>query len=242
MNDMPLHEQIDCMNRKLDRILEEIDLQQRHRREIEDLKADLMRVGKDVYQSALVELEDVHDSLGTGEMLYLGKKVLRNVPTITAMFEQIESIRDFLQDAAPLARESFIDFMDTLDELDRKGYFTFMRELGKVLDRVVTAFSVEDVRSLGENVVTLLTTVKNLTQPEILHTINNAMTVYKNLDVDVREEVSLMALLKEFNSPEAKKGMAYALRVLKALAASSAVHTSTAVPLGDHHGHNDTLR
>ncbi|HXX63354.1 MAG TPA: hypothetical protein VEO56_06105 [Bacteroidota bacterium] len=240
MNATPLQEQIDCINNKLDRILEEIELQQRHRREIEDLKADLMRVGKDLYQSALVELEDVHDSLGTGDMLYLGKKVLRNVPTITAMVEQIESIRGFLQDAAPLARDSFIDFMNTLDELDRKGYFAFMRELGKVFDRVVTSFSVDDVRSLGDNVVTLLTTVKNLTQPEILHTINNAMTVYKNLDVDVQEEVSLIALLREFNSPEAKKGMAYALRVLKALAATSTAHTSTAVPHGDNHGYNDT--
>ena len=233
MNEPSLQEQIDSINRKLDRILDEIDLQQRHRREMEDLKADLMRVGKDLYQTALVELEDVHDSLSTGDMLYLGKKVLRNVKTVTATFEQLESIRDFLQDAAPLARESFIDFMNKLDEFDRKGYFPFMKEVGKVIDRVVTSFSVEDVKSLGDNVVTMLTTVKNLTQPEILHTINNAMAVYKNLDITVQDDISLMALLREFNSPEAKKGMAYALRVLKAVAASTAVHTTqteTAIP------------
>lgn len=226
MNELSLQEQIDSINRKLDRILEEIDLQQRHRHEMEDLKADLTRVGKDLYQTALVELEDVHDSLNTGDILYLGKKVLRNISTITATFEQLESIRDFFQDAAPLARDSFIDVMNRLDEFDRKGYFAFMKEVGKVLDRVITAFSVEDVRSLGDNVVTMLTTVKNLTQPEILHSINNAMAVYKNLDITVQDDISLMALLREFNSPEAKKGMAYALRVLKAVAASTAVHTT----------------
>jgi uncharacterized protein YjgD (DUF1641 family) len=226
MNELSIQEQIDSINRKLDRILEEIDLQQRHRREMEDLKADLTRVGKDLYQTALVELEDVHDSLNTGDILYLGKKVLRNISTITATFEQLESIRDFFQDAAPLARDSFIDVMNKLDEFDRKGYFAFMKEVGKVLDRVITAFSVEDVRSLGDNVVTMLTTVKNLTQPEILHSINNAMAVYKNLDITVQDDISLMALLREFNSPEAKKGMAYALRVLKAVAASTAVHTT----------------
>lgn len=226
MNELSLQEQIDSINRKLDRILEEIDLQQRHRHEMEDLKADLTRVGKDLYQTALVELEDVHDSLNTGDILYLGKKVLRNISTITATFEQLESIRDFFQDAAPLARDSFIDVMNRLDEFDRKGYFAFMKEVGKVLDRVITAFSVEDVRSLGDNVVTMLTTVKNLTQPEILHSINNAMAVYKNLDITVQDDISLMALLREFNSPEAKKGMAYALRVLKAVVASTAVHTT----------------
>jgi uncharacterized protein YjgD (DUF1641 family) len=227
MKELSLQEQVDSINRKLDRILEEIDLQQRHRREMEDLKTDLMRVGKDLYQTALLELEDVHDSLNTGDMLYLGKKVLRNINTLTATFAQLESIRDFLQDAGPLARDSFIDVMNKLDEFDRKGYFAFMREIGKVFDRVVTAFTVEDVKSLGDNVVTMLTTVKNLTQPEILETINNAMAVYKNLDITVQDDISLMALLKEFNSPEAKKGMAYALRVLKALAASTRVHTTS---------------
>jgi hypothetical protein len=138
MSEQFLQDQIDAMNRKLDLILQEIELQQRHRREIEDLKDDLMRVGKDVYQSAVVELEDVHDYLQTGDILYLGKKLLRNVTTLTRMFEQLESMRDFLQDAAPLARESFIDFMHTLDEFDRKGYFAFMRELGRVADKVVT--------------------------------------------------------------------------------------------------------
>jgi uncharacterized protein YjgD (DUF1641 family) len=232
MNEPQLQVQIDAINRKLDRILEEIDLQQRHRREMEDLKDDLMRVGKDIYQTALVELEDVHDSLSTGDILYLGKKVLRNINTITATFEQLESIRDFLQDAAPLARESFVDFMNKLDEFDRKGYFVFMKELRRVLDKVVTAFTVDDVKSLGDNVVTILTTVKNLTQPEMLRTINNAMTVYKTLDIPVEEDISLMTLLKEFNSPEAKKGMVYALRVLKAVSGAAAVqptHTETTV-------------
>jgi len=222
MNESSLQAQIDAINLKLDRILEEVELQQRHRREMEDLKDDLMRVGKDLYQTALVELEDVHDSLSTGDIAYLGRKVLRNVNTITATFEQLESLRDFLRDVAPLARESAITLMDRLDEFDRKGYFAFMKEMGAVFDRVVTSFSVGDVRALGDNIVAMLTTVKNLTQPEILHTINNAMAVYKNLDVAVRDDVSFMALLREFNSPEAKKGLAYALRVLKAVAASAA--------------------
>ena len=225
MNDSSLQAQIDAINLKLDRILEEVELQQRHRREIEDLKEDLMRVGKDVYQTALVELEDVHDSLSTGDIAYLGRKVLRNVNTITATFEQLESLRDFLRDAAPLARESIITLMDRLDEFDRKGYFAFMKEMGTVFDRVVTSFSVEDVKALGDNIVAMLTTVKNLTQPEMLHTINNAMAVYKNLDVAVQHDVSFMDLVREFNSPEAKKGLAYALRVIKAVAASAAVTT-----------------
>lgn len=218
MNEQSLQDQVDAINRKLDIILEEIELQRRHRREMEDLKDDLLRVGKDLYQAAVVELEETHDSLDTGDILYLGKKLLRNVKTITAALEQMENFRDFLQDFNPVARALFIDLLNTLHELDRKGYFAFLKELSNVGDRVVTSFSTDDVRRFGENVVTILNTVKSLTQPDMLHAINNAVTVYKQLDISVTEEVSLFSLLREINTPETKRGLAFTLRFLKSIA------------------------
>jgi uncharacterized protein YjgD (DUF1641 family) len=234
MTELQIQDELSAIHSKLDVVLAEISLQQRHRREMDELKEDLMRVGKDVYRTALVELEDVHDQLETGDILYLGKKMLRNVRTLTATFEQLESLRDFLRDAAPLARESFLGLMEKLDELDRKGYFAFVRQFSEVLDRVVTSFSVDDVKKLGDNIVTILTTVKNLTQPEILHTINNALTVYNSVDVQVPENVSLVSLLRELNTPEAKRGLTYAIRFLKAVAASADMNAPTGQ--GEHHG------
>ncbi len=218
MDEHIMQQQIDDINTKLDIILEEIALQRRHRREMDDLKDDLMRVGKDVYSTAVVELEGMHDSLSTVDVLHLGKKLLRNVNTLTATIEQLESVRDFLTDAAPLARESFIDFMNKMDEFDRKGYFAFAKELANVMDNVVTSFSKEDVKALGDNIVTILNTVKSITQPDMLHSVNNALNVYKKLDMEVKDDISLFALLKELNTPEARKGMAFAIRFLKSLA------------------------
>ncbi len=218
MEEQRLQNQIDTINRKLDTILEEIEYLRQRRREMEDLKEDLVRVGKDFYQTAVEELDDVHDYLSTGDILYLGKKVLRNVRTITQTFEQLESIRDFLQDAAPLARESFIDFMNKLDEFDRKGYFNFAKELGNITDRIVTSFSADDIKNLGENIVTIINTVKNLTQPDMLQAANNALAVYQKMNIEVKEDVSLLKLLKELNTPEARRGLAFAIRFLKNLA------------------------
>ena len=158
----------------------------------------------------------------------------RHRETLSATFEQLESLRDFLRDAAPLARESFLGLMEKLDELDRKGYFAFLRESGEILDHIVTSFSVDDVKKLGDNIVTILTTVKNLTQPEIMHTINNALTVYNSVDVRVPENVSLYSLLRELNTPEAKRGMTCAIRFLKAVATSA--ETGAPTGQGEHHG------
>ena len=185
---------------------------------MEDLKADLSRVGKDLYETAVVELEEVHDHIKTGDIQHLGKKLLRNVNNLNKAFDQLESTRDFLHDVSPLVRDSILDFMNKLDEFDRKGYFQFLRELRRAGDNVVTSFTPNDVKLLGDNIVAILNTIKNLTQPDMLHAINNAVTVYKNIDVKVDEKVSFFSLLKEMNSPEAKRGLAAGLKFLKNLA------------------------
>jgi uncharacterized protein YjgD (DUF1641 family) len=218
MEDVIIQNQIDEINQKLNIILEEIELQREHRRMIEDLKDDLYRVGKDLYETAIVELEEVHDQLQTSDILHLGKKLLRNVNNLSRAFDQMESTRDFLRDVSPLVRESILDLMKKLDEFDRKGYFQFTKELQKAADNVVTSFTTDDVKHLADNIVTILNTIKNLTQPDVLHAINNAVSVYKNIDLKVDEKVSLFSLLKELNSPEARRGLAVGLKFLKNLA------------------------
>jgi uncharacterized protein YjgD (DUF1641 family) len=218
MEDKIMQTQIDEINRKLDIVLEEIELQRKHRREIDDLKEDLMRVGNDVYSTAVTELEQVHDYINTGDVLHLGKKLLRNINTFNKMFDQLESARDFIEDATPLMRESIIDFMAKMDEFDRKGYFSFFKELETIMDNIVTSFTVEDVKALGDNVVTILNTVKNLTQPDMLNAINNAVSVYKKLDIEIEQNISYFELFKRMNTPEMRNGIAFGIKFLKSLA------------------------
>lgn len=207
--------QIADIQRKLDYIIEEIEFQKRHRSEMEDLKEDLVRVAKDVYDTAVIELEEVHDSIKTGDILHLFKKLLRNINNITKTFEQLENFKDFMQDFSPVSRELFLDFMHKMNEFDKKGYFEFARELNRMADNVVSSFSPDDVKNLGDNIVAIVNTVKNMTQPDMLHALNNALAVYKNMDIKVKEDVSVFYLLKEMNSPEVKRGLAFAIEFLK---------------------------
>ena len=218
MQDQTVQTQIDEINHKLDIIIEEIEKQKQRRREMDDLKNDLMRVGDDLYSTAITELEEVSDYMQTGDILHLGKKLLRNINTFNKLFDQLESARDFFEDASPLVRESIIDFMNKMDEFDRKGYFQFMKELQKVMDKIVTSFTVEDVKALGENVVTILNTIKSLTQPDMLHSINNAVKVYNKLDIEIEEDVSYFQLFKRMNTKEMRNGIAFGIKFLKSLA------------------------
>ena len=219
--------QLEELNSKLDVILAEIEQQKRRRREMEDLKDDLTRVGNDLFQHAIVELEEVHDHLRTGDILHLFKKLLRNVNNISRMFDQLENARDFLDDFSPVFRDMAIDSMQRLDDYDRKGYFEFINAFTHIMDNIVTSFTVEDVRQLGDNIVAILNTVKNLTQPDMLQAANNFIGVYKNMDFDVPDNISLYSLLRELKSPEARKGLAISVAFLKNLAAQGDGSTTT---------------
>jgi uncharacterized protein YjgD (DUF1641 family) len=217
MENKELQLQLEEINKKLNVIMEEIELQRRHRQEMHDLKDDLMRVAKDIYLTSLDELEQVHDYLKTGDIMHLFKKLLRNVNNLTRLFEQLENIRDFAKDFGMISKGMSIDLMNKLDELDRKGYFAFLKETQKIFDKIVTSFTVDDVKALGDNIVTILNTIKNLTQPDMLHTVNNALNVYMKLDIEVEDDISLLKLLKELNHPETKKALYFALQFLKNL-------------------------
>jgi uncharacterized protein YjgD (DUF1641 family) len=65
-----------------------------------------------------------------------------------------------------------------------------------------------------------------MTQPDMLHAVNNALNVYKKLDMEVEENISLLSLLKEMSTPEARKGMAFAIRFLKSIASPNGAHTT----------------
>jgi len=215
MDDM--QQQINDINLKLDIILNEIDKQRRLRSEMDDLKDDLMRVSKEVYDSAVLELEEVSDNIKTGDILFLFKKLLRNINNITKTFEQLENVRDFVQDAAPVSRELFNDFMMMLDEMDRKGYFKFLKEISLMTDTIVQNYSTKDVKDFGEKIINIMDTFNNLTQPEILDKINDAIEIYKNTEFEPDKKVTTMSLIRELNSPETKKALAFLIKYLKRL-------------------------
>jgi uncharacterized protein YjgD (DUF1641 family) len=73
------------------------------------------------------------------------------------------------------------------------------------------------VRALGDNIVTILTTVRNMTQPEVLALANNAIGAIREVPTDTKP-LSTLALLKELNDPKVRMGLTRMLGMVKALA------------------------
>jgi len=133
-------------------------------------------------------------------------------------------MNDLLKDVQPIANEMIIDMTGKMNELEKKGYFDFLRSTAKVVDNVITHFSAEDVELLADNVVSILETVKSLTQPDVMSAMNNAVTVFKSMDVDNIPEYSIFKAMRELRTPEMKKGLGFMIVFLKNL---SKAHTSS---------------
>ncbi len=215
-----LEERLASIDSRLAFLTHELEEQRRTRRERSDLMADLGIVGTDVYKTAVTECERIAPYFDASDAIELAKRLMMNVRTINQALAHGESLAELAQDAGPLAVDAFQELTRNLDVMDRKGYFDFGRELLGIVDTIVTSFTVEDARALRESVVAIVSTVKNMTQPEMLAAMNNAVSFYGQMGVDVDEKVSTWDLLKELNSPEARRGMAFMVRFMKNVAAA----------------------
>jgi len=214
-----LQEQIDALNGKLDFIVEELEHQKRHRLEMQDLKEDLTIVAKDLYQTAVVEFEEVSDHVQPGDTVFLLKKLLRNVNNLAAAFDQLESARDLVADLTPITKEVYSSALVTMEELDRKGYFELARKGKCLADSAIPTLIEEDIEGLCENIPRLIRWMKAVTQPGTLQSLETMVVALERGEASAREDWSLFRLLREMNKPETRKGMAATLEFVKGLGA-----------------------
>jgi uncharacterized protein YjgD (DUF1641 family) len=215
---LALEERLAVMEAQLNEISAFIREERERRRETQELKNDLALIGRDMFQAAVVELEDVAGHFDTQDLLHLLKKLLRNTRNLNHMLDQLEGASNLFEDLKPLGKQIFGELLETLDDLDRRGYFAFGREMMALADTVVTSFSVEDIRMLRQNVVSILFTVRNFTQPEMLNAVNKAVEFYNKLDVTVERDVGYRSLIQQLRDPEVRRGIAFLLQFAKGMA------------------------
>jgi uncharacterized protein YjgD (DUF1641 family) len=211
---LELNQKIDKLTTQLEFLTEEALRQKRRQQEWDELKNDLIPVFNEAFRLSVEQLEEVHQHVQFEDILRLLKRLLRNTRNLEMMLDQVEGVMELWQDVSPLSKDAFVTLMMRLDEMERKGYFTFVQGGLDMVDRVVTSFTEEDVRQLGENIVLILQTVKEMTQPEI-------MTMLRNTAHVVKEEeptgTSLLSIMRQLNDPAVRKGLAKTLQVLKSV-------------------------
>ena len=210
---LELNQKIDALTEQVAFLTEEARQQKRRRQEWEELQNDLTPVVGEVYRLTVEQLNEIESYVQLEDGLRLFKRLMRNTRNLEQMLDQMESLAAMWQDLSPLSQDAFLTLMQRLDEMERKGYFTFLRGGMGIVDNVVASFSEDDVRQLGENIVLILQTVKEMTQPEIMTMMRNTANVIREEEPPV--DVSMFTILRQLNDPAVKRGLAKTLSVLR---------------------------
>ena len=225
---MALETDLLALNQKLDALTEQVSyltkqarLAQQERESRNDLVDTAMPIAREAMDIVTRELQEVQEDIRMEDLLRLSKKLLRHVPQLEMLLDQLDSLSDLLATVGPISREMITKLTEMMDELDRKGYVTFARSSTRLVDNVVTSFTEEDVNRLGDNIVLILNTVKDMTQPEIMSFVRNTLLLAEE-EVSKPVNTSLLSILRQMQDPDVRRGLALTLRVLRAIGVQSA--------------------
>jgi uncharacterized protein YjgD (DUF1641 family) len=215
MEDKNIQSQIDALDKKLDLILGYVNQQRLNSTVVEDLVSDLSIIGKDAYDTTVEELDKRQVEIEPSELTDLAISFLRNIGNIKKVMDMLEMAMDLGKEVGPIANEVIIDFTKEMNTFEQKGYFAFFKEIGPIMDNIVSGFSPKDLRELADSVVSILSIIKEMTQPEVLGTMQNAIKAFNSMETETVPSYSIWRVLKEMNSPEMKKALGYGITFMK---------------------------
>jgi uncharacterized protein YjgD (DUF1641 family) len=210
--------EIALLHEKVDRLTALLEAQERRQQAFEELKQDMIPIVNHAIKLSIEELAEIGTEFRLEDLLYLLKRLLRNTDKLNMLLDQVEAFSDLQHEAELLGPQVFHVLVQELDRLEREGFFTFARQSWYIVEQIVSEFDEEDVKALGDNIVIILRTVRNMTQPEIMNLANSAVDAIRPDSQPVPENVSALALLKELNNPQVRRGLIKLLNMVKAVA------------------------
>lgn len=133
---------------------------------------------------------------------------------------ELEPLRDLAAEVGVLSVPAMASVTERVAAWEERGHLGFARSSARVVDRIVTSFDEDDVEALGDNVVLMLETLRDLTQPEILQLLRQTAGSVSHLDAPVEgPPPSAFALLKQLRDPEVRRGLARMMELLRSVGA-----------------------
>lgn len=215
MEEKNIQSQIDALDKKLDLILGYVNQQRLSTTVVEDLVSDLSIIGKDAYDTTVEELDKRQIEINPSELTDVAISFIRNIGNFKKVMDLLEMGMDLSKELGPIANEVIIDFTKSLGKFEEKGYFKFFKEFTPIMDNIVAGFTPEDLRDLADSIVSILTTVKDMTQPEVLGTMQNAIKAFNSMETESVPSYSVWRVIREMNSPEMKKALGYGVTFMK---------------------------
>lgn len=210
---LDLNQKIDALAAQVSYLTEQAKLAEQGRQSRDELLETMIPISRDAMAMASKEMEEVQAYLDPQDLVRLLKKIVRHAPTMEALLDQLDSATDLLEIMGPITKEGMNKVVEIAGDLERKGAFVFAQGGMRMAENVMSSFTEEDVNRLGDNIVLILNTVKDMTQPEIMSFVRNTLLVAEK-EVEKPVDISYLALMRQMRDPAVRRGLALTMRVL----------------------------
>jgi uncharacterized protein YjgD (DUF1641 family) len=191
-------------------------------RSISELREELAPRVNEAVKALIVELADIEADFQLEDLLFLIKKVLRNVRNLTYSIDQLKNIIDFVLIAEPLLKSTVPQMIYYMDDLEQRGVFTLLNSSMEVIKKTAETYTAEDLSQIGNGLVRLLGIFKKLTTPESLALLDKAAEVPSCVDLSRAKPAGAWGLLWAMGNPDVKNGLGILLELTKGLSALKA--------------------
>lgn len=156
---------------------------------------------------------ETRENTGAPSLEVIGYQLQALQEQVAYLVKRQQRQEELFADLTPILKDVMAKATDQFAELEKDGAIAFAKELMVVTRKVVQGYSPEDVRQLGDAVVTILDTVRALTQPEVLAIANEASVVLQQ--ADQAEPIGLLGMVRASRDDDVQKGMAVMMGVLR---------------------------
>ncbi|OFW67243.1 MAG: hypothetical protein A2Z12_05880 [Actinobacteria bacterium RBG_16_68_21] len=214
---------VDELTARVETLVAAMEEERRIRASWADFRTDLAPVAATAMERSIEWFDETRiDPMAVVDLL---ARLAQAAPRLEKSVDTLVSVGELAGEAGDVGGVVFESMIGRLDDLGRRGYFTFAAGLMDVLDRIITSFGEEDLQLLGDNVVLILETVKEMTQPEVMRMLQRTVRIVQ--EGEEPEKLSLFGLLREMRDPEVKLGLHRALSLLRGLASAEAISEET---------------
>lgn len=203
---------------RLDRLENQIAPLTASAKAIGELREELAPRVNEAVQALIVELADVEADFQIEDLVFLLKKMMRNIKNLHFVLDQMKNLIDFALTAEPLFKSTVPQVISYLDDLERQGVLRLLGAGMEVLRKVGASYSAEELQQTADGMVRLAGILKKLTAPEALDLLERSADLPSRVNIAGAQVVGPWGMLRGMGDPHVQQGLGVLLELTKGLA------------------------
>ena len=183
-----------------------------------ELREELAPRVNEAVSALIIELADVEADFRVEDLVFLVKKLMRNINNLNFALDQFKNLVDFALIAEPLLKTSVPQLISYVDHLEQNGVFRLITVGTEVLKKVGSTYSVEDMRQIGDGLVHFIGILKKLTAPAALELLDRAAELPARVDVSRAQPVGFWGAIGAMGDKEIQQGQGVLMELTRSLA------------------------